>query len=167
MQSPLCEECLKSKALCDICSKNAEKNNLSKDEIEVLRYVYKLSLKSPSLKDIKIVKVMDHNVLLIITGIGDAAKLVGKGGSVVKQIAKKFKKSIRILEQAPDFKDFIEGLVMPANVNGINTLYRDNEEITRIRVPEFQKSHMLLTPDDFSQVVSQFFKRKAEIVFEV
>jgi transcription antitermination factor NusA-like protein len=167
MKSPLCEECLKSKTLCDTCSKEIEKNNISRDEIEVLRFIYKLSTKSPSLKDIKIVKVMDHNVLLIVTGTGDAAKLVGKGGSVVKLIAKKFKKSIRILEQAPDFRDFIEGLITPADVSGINTLYRDNEEIIRIRVPEFQKSHMLLTPEDFSQMVSHFFNRKAEIVFEV
>ena len=167
MKSPLCEECLKSKTLCDTCSKTMEKNNMSKEEAEVLRFVYNLSKKTPSLGDVSIVKVINHNVLLIITGRGDAAKLVGKGGSVVKQIAKKFKKSIRILEQAPEFKDFIEDLVMPANVSGINTLYRDNEEITRIRVPEFQRSHILLTPEDFSQVVSHFFKRKAELVFEV
>lgn len=167
MQSPLCEECLNSKVLCNACNKTVEGKNISNEEIEVLRFIYKLSKKSPSLNDVKIVKVMDHNVLLIITGIGDAAKLVGKGGSVVKQIAKKFKKSIRILEEAPNFKDFVEDLVMPANVSGINTLYRDNEEITRIRVPEFQKGHMLLTPEDFSQVVSQFYKRKAELVFEV
>ena len=167
MRSPLCEECLKSKTVCDTCKNKIESSNISKEEVDVLRFIHSLSMKTPSLNDVRIVKVMNHNVLLIITGRGDAAKLVGKGGSVVKQIAKKFKKSIRILEQAPDFKDFVEDLVMPANVSGINTLYRDNEEITRIRVPEFQKGHMLLTPEDFSQVVSHFFKRKAELVFEV
>lgn len=167
MKSPLCIQCLESKTLCNECRRVLENKKISEGEVEVLRFIHKLSKKSPSLENIEIVKVMDHNILLIITGRGDAAKLVGKGGSVVKQIAKKFKKSIRILEQAPDFKNFIEGLVMPANVSGINTLYRDNEEITRIRIPEFQKNHMLLTPEDFSQVVSQFFKRKAELVFEV
>ena len=163
MQSPLCEECLTSKTLCDRCSKSM----VGKEEVDVLKFVHKLSQKTPSLNDIKITKVLNHDVLLIITGRGDAAKLVGKGGSVVKIIAKRFKKSIRILEEASDFEDFVQGLITPAVVSGINTLYRDNEEITRIRVPEFQRNHMLVSPEDFSQVVSHFFKKKAEIVFEV
>ena len=140
---------------------------MDKGEIDVLKFIHKLSIKNQSLNNIKIVKILNHDVLLIITGRGDAAKLVGKGGSVVKLIAKNFKKSIRILEEASDFKGFVEELINPANVSGINTLYRDNEEITRIRVPEFQRSHMLLSPEDFSQVVSHFFNKKAEIVFEV
>ena len=167
MKAPLCEECLKSKNLCNTCNEVAKKNSMTKDELDVLRFIYKLSEKTPSLKEVNIVKVLNHNVLLIITGRGDAAKVVGKGGSVVKLIAKKFKKSIRILEEAPDFRNFVEDLVNPANISGINTLYRDNEEITRIRVPEFQKNHMLLTPEDFSLVVSHFFNRKAELVFDV
>lgn len=167
MQSPICEECLKSKTLCGVCSSKVENNIISKEEVDVLKFIYKLSLKNQSLNDIRIVKVMNHDVLLIITGRGNAAKLVGKGGSVVKLIAKNFKKSIRILEEASDFKAFVEELVNPAIVSGINTLYREDEEITRIRVPEFHKSHMLLSPEDFSQIVSHFFKRKAELVFEV
>jgi len=167
MKSPLCEECLKNKILCSECKKKVESNLISRDEIDVLKFIYKLSLKNPSLSGIKIVKVMNRDVLLIITGRGDAAKLVGKGGSIVKLIAKNFKKSIRILEQASDFKEFVEELVNPAVVSGINTLYREDEEIIRIRVPEFHRSHMLLSPEDFSQIVSHFFKRKAELVFEV
>ncbi|MFH0928911.1 MAG: hypothetical protein V1818_00980 [Candidatus Aenigmatarchaeota archaeon] len=167
MKSPICEECLKANVLCDTCNKKLLNSGTSAEEIDVLRFIHKLSEKNASLKDIRIVRVLDHSALLIITGRGDAAKLVGKGGAVVKMIAKKYKKSIRILEQASNFNEFVEGLVNPADVSGINTLYRDNEEITRIRVPEFQRNHMILTPDDFSQVVSCFFKKKTELIFDV
>ncbi|MBN2203183.1 MAG: hypothetical protein JW700_03285 [Candidatus Aenigmarchaeota archaeon] len=167
MKSSICEECLKKNVLCDTCNKKLAARKTSAEEIDVLRFIYKLSEKNASLKDVKIVRVLDQSALLIVTGRGDAAKLVGKGGTIVKLIAKKYKKSIRILEEAPNFNRFVENLLNPADVSGINTLYKDSEEITRIRVPEFQRNRMILTPEDFSQVVSCFFKKKAELVFDV
>ncbi|MFH1473572.1 MAG: hypothetical protein ABIE55_01630 [Candidatus Aenigmatarchaeota archaeon] len=167
MQTPLCHDCLTSKNLCDTCHSKLENNELTEKEISVLRFIYNLSTKTMSLQDIKIVKVIDRGVLLIITGRGNAARLVGKGGAVVKLIAKKFKKSIRILEEASNIKDFVEELVTPAKVNGINTLYRDNEEIFRVRVPEIQKNHLLLSQEDFSSVISSFYDKKVELVFDI
>jgi transcription antitermination factor NusA-like protein len=167
MLTPLCDNCLESKKLCNSCYEKLNNNEINEMEVNVLRFIHSLSKKTHSLKDIKIVKVIDRDVLLIITGRGDAARLVGKGGAVVKLIAKKFKKSIRILEEASNFREFIEELVTPANINGINTLYRDNKEILRVRVPEVQRKHLMLSQKDFSQVVSSFYDREAEIVFEV
>ncbi len=167
MRTPLCDKCLTSKKLCDTCYSKLKSNELTEKEISVLRFIHNLSSKTRSLRDIEIVKVIDRGVLLIITGRGDAARLVGKGGAVVKLIAKKFKKSIRILEEATNLKEFVEELVTPAKVNGINTLYRDNEEIFRVRVPEIQRNHLLLSQEDFSSVVSNFYDRKVELVFDI
>lgn len=167
MQTPLCDNCLISKKLCDDCQEKLNRKEITENEINVLRFINSLSSKTHSLKDIKVVKVMDRGILLIITGRGDAARLVGKGGAIVKQIAKKFKRSIRILEEASNLKEFIEELVTPANINGINTLYRDNEEIFKVRVPEMQRNHLLLSQEDLSNIVSRFYDRKVEIVFEV
>jgi transcription antitermination factor NusA-like protein len=167
MQTPLCDNCLTYKKLCDVCQEKLNRKEITQEEIDVLRFINYLSNKTHSLRDIKVLKVMDRGVMLIITGRGDAARLVGKGGAVVKQIAKKFKKSIRILEEASNLKEFIEELVTPANINGINTLYRDNEEIYKVRVPEMQKNHLLLSQEDFSSIVSRFYDTKVEIVFEV
>jgi transcription antitermination factor NusA-like protein len=167
MQTPICDKCLESKDLCVICQEKLKNKEITKKEVSVLRHIYKLSNKTKSLKGIKIVKVIDCNILLIITGRGDVARLVGKGGSIVKLLAKKFKKQIRILEEGTNFKEFIEELITPAHIKGINTLYRNNEEIFKVRVPEFQKNHLILSPENFSQVISDFYNRKAEIVFEV
>jgi len=167
MQTPICDKCLESKNLCDPCQEKLKNNEISKKEVNVLKFIYKLSTKTKSLRDIKIIKVIDCGVLLIITGRGDVARLVGKGGSIVKLIAKKFKRSIRILEEAPNFKKFVEELITPAYVKGINTLYKDNEEIYRVRVSKVQKSHLIIPPKDISQVISDFYNLKAEIVFEV
>ena len=65
MQTPLCNTCLESKKLCNLCQEKLKNNEISKKEVNVLRYVYKLSTKTRSLRDIKIVKAIDCDVLLI------------------------------------------------------------------------------------------------------
>jgi len=167
MQTPICEVCLNSKILCNACQNKLDNGIINGDEIEIAKYIFKLSEKMKSIRYVKIVKIINRDVLIIVTGRGDAAKLVGKAGSVVKKIAKKFKKSIRILEEASSLKDFVEELIFPAPVNGINTLYRDNEEILRIRVPAVQKNHLLIKPESFSEIISSFYNKKAELIFEL
>jgi len=166
MQTPICEVCLKSKILCSACQEKLDKGFVSKTEVDVLRFLYNLSGDMKSLRDVRISRVVDCGVLLIIAGRGDAARLVGKGGSVVKALAKQFKKSIRVLEEATDFKEFIAELLSPSPVNGINTLYKDNEEIYKIRIPAVEKSHLIFTPENLSEIISNFYNLKAEIVFE-
>jgi len=167
MQTPICEVCLKSKILCNACQNKLDKKIVTEDEIETSRYIYKLSEKMKSIRDVNVVKIINSNALIIVTGRGDAPKLVGRSGSVVKKIAKKFKKPIRILEQASSFRDFVEELIFPTSVNGINTLYRNNEEILRIRVPAVQKNHLLIKPENFSEIISSFYNKKAELIFEL
>jgi transcription antitermination factor NusA-like protein len=166
MQAPICEVCLKSNILCSACQEKLNSGKISQKDVDISRYLYDLSDKMRSIRDIKILRIVDCGSLIIITGRGDAAKLVGKGGVVVKKIAKDFKKSIRILEEAPSFKDFVEELLSPASINGINTLYKDDIEIYRIKIPAIQKNNIMITPEIFSQIISNFYKLKAEIVFE-
>jgi len=166
MQSQLCDACLKTNTLCHACQSKLDEGIISKDEIEVTRYIYKLSEKMKSIQDVKILKVNNSKALVIITGRGDAPKLVGKSGAVVKKIAQKFKRPIRILEEVSNLKDFVEELIFPTPINGINTLYRNSEEIIRIRVPDVQKTHLLVNPESFTRIISDFYNKKAELVFE-
>ena len=167
MQTPICEVCLKSNILCSACQSKLDKGSISSDEIEVARYIYNLSDKMKSIRDVKIMSIINRDALIIITGRGDAPKLVGKAGAVVKKIANKFKKSVRILEEVSNLEEFVEELIFPAPVNGINTLYRNNEEIIRIRIPAVQKNHLLIKPECFSEIISNFYNKKAELVFEL
>jgi len=166
MKAPLCEVCLKSNFLCSYCQEKFDKKEISQTDIEISRYLYELSEKAKSLKDAKIKKIIDAGVLLIITERGDAAKLVGKDGYVVKALAKKFRKSIRVLEEAPDMKKFVQDLISPTIVNGINTLYTPLGTIYRVRVPSTQKNKMLIAPENFSSIIENVYNCKAELIFD-
>jgi len=166
MQAPICEVCLKSDILCSGCQEKLNTGRITQHDVNVSRYLYNLSERMRSIRDVKITRAIDCGTLIIITGRGDAAKIVGRNGVIVKKIAKEFKKSIRILEEAPNFREFIEELVSPASINGINTLFRENQEVYKIRVPATQRNQVMITPESFSQIISNFYNRKVELVFE-
>jgi len=152
--------------LCQHCRTKLDSGEINELEIDVSRYLFDLSKRINTLRGIKIRKIMNCGVLLIVTDRGSAAKLVGRNGSIVKKIAKKFKKSIRILEEAPDFRDFAEGLISPVSISGINTVYKDDKEIYKLRLPSFKKDSLMIAPENLSIILSKFYNIDAEIVFE-
>jgi transcription antitermination factor NusA-like protein len=166
MQTPICEVCLKSNILCSGCQAKLSSGKIGQSDIDVARYLYNISEKVNSIKNISVIRAIDCGTLIIITGRGDAAKLVGRKGVIVKKIAKEFKKSIRILEEAPNYKEFVEELISPASISGINTLFKENQEVYRIRVPANQRNQVMINPESFSQLISNFYNLKVEIVFE-
>ena len=113
MKAPICEICLRSSLLCSACKEKIDNGKISDTEVDVLKFLFRLSDRVRSLADIRIIRVIDSDIILIISGKGDAAKIVGKGGSVVKALAKEFGKSIKVIEEAGDFKDFLSKLLSP------------------------------------------------------
>jgi len=165
MRAPLCEVCLSSDILCQGCSGKLEREELSQVEIDVSRFIFALSDKLHSLKEATVRKVIDSDVLLIVAAKGDGAKLVGKGGAVVKALAKQWGKSIRVLEEN-NFKAFTAELLLPLTVTGVNTLFTPEGEILRVRLPTNQKPRSMITPDGFSVMMQRLYGQKAELLFE-
>lgn len=119
-----------------------------------------------SLGDVKIEKIIESSVILIITGKGDGGKVVGKGGAVVKSLAKKFSKSVRVVEQVGNFKEFVQSLISPAVIKGVNTVYTPQGETYKIRIPAEHKSALNVKNEDIEQIVSSLFNKKVELLFE-
>ncbi len=165
MHSPVCEVCLNSDILCQGCSGRLERGEISKAELDVSRFLHELCEKAPSLKEATIRKIVDGDVLLVITAKGDGAKVVGKGGTVVKALAKQWNKSVRVLEEK-DTKQFMLELLHPVTVLGINTLYTPGGEVMRVRVSSGHNARSVMTPEGFSSIMNQVFGKKTELVFE-
>jgi len=165
MQFPLCDDCLSSADLCGGCSEKLQSGSITKEAVDVSRFLFSIKDKSSGLQDAKVKNIIDSDVLIIVTGKGDAAKVVGKGGAVVKELAKKYNKSIKVLEEK-DFKPFVSDFLNPITITGTNILYTPEGEVLRIRAPLSQKSKFHISDESFSKIVEQLYGKKAEIVFE-
>lgn len=167
MKAPICNVCLKSDVLCSGCEEKLEKGEISEIEIEASRILQDLSSEYASLRDSEIIKVFDaENVVVIVTAEGDGAKVVGRSGEIVKKVAEELDKSIRVVEKASDDMDTIKGLLSPAEVESINTVFSPEGQTKKIVVSEDYQGKINLSTDEFEEIIAEITEEAYQLSFE-
>jgi transcription antitermination factor NusA-like protein len=167
MKAPICNVCLKSDVLCSNCEEKLENGEITELEVKISRILKDLSNKYGSLRDSEIKHVYDtENVLVIVTAEGDGAKVVGRGGEIVKEIAERADKSIRVVEKAEDDKDVIKGLLSPAEIKSINTVFKPDGQSEKVVVSEEYEGKINLSTDELESLIQDITDTEYDIAFE-
>lgn len=167
MKAPICNVCLKSDVLCSGCQEKLDEGEITELDIKIARILQDLSNEYGSLRDSEIVKAIDtENVIVIVTGEGDGAKVVGKGGEIVKEIASQVDKSIRIVEKSDDNREVIQGLLSPAEIESINTVFKPDGQSKKIVVDEEYEGKINMSNEEFEHVVEEITGEEYELSFE-
>lgn len=123
----ICEVCLKSHVFCPACEEKLEKGKLEKIDVEIAKFLESLKEKFKVLKEAQIYKVLETNEnIIIVARKGDASKLIGKNGSIARILSKEFKKPVKVIEFNDDIKEFLNNLIFPASIEGVNIVYCKN-----------------------------------------
>jgi transcription antitermination factor NusA-like protein len=165
MKVPLCEVCLKSNILCKACREKVKNENFSKQEIEIFRSLYKLSRKLKILREVEIKRILGNDRLLIITRKEDAPKLIGKRGTIVKKIGNALGKSIRIIEEDSDIKSFVQDMIYPIPVLGVNIVYGKRKKYV-VRIPKEEEKNLFVSPETIVSACESIFNEETEVCLE-
>ena len=161
MKARICGVCLKSGMLCRTCREAVEKGGVSEAEVRVSRLLFGLSDKVRNLKDITVKNVLETGGLLVIVcERGEAARMIGKSGNVVRRLEKELGKRVSIVEEAPDARQFIAGLLHPTPVVGVNVLYRGGGEMLKVMVGG---GSARLPLRDFREIIRRLYGKEVEI----
>jgi transcription antitermination factor NusA-like protein len=168
MESPICNVCLTSDGeLCSMCEEKIENGEISNADVRVSRILQDLSEEHGSLKDSEIVRVFDkENVTVIVTGEGDGAKVVGRKGQIVKEVASRIDKSIRVVEAADDDMEVIRGLLSPGEVESINTVFAPEGKSKKIVVDKEYDGKINLSTEEFEDIVEEITGTRYKLSFE-
>lgn len=167
MKAPICNVCLKSDQLCSGCEEKLEEDRIGEIDIKISRILHDLSGEYGSLKDSEIQKIFDtENVIVVVTAEGDGAKVVGRQGEIVKELADRVDKSIRVVENAEEDLDVIKGLLSPAEVKSVNTVFKPSGQSKKIVVDEEYNGKINLSTDEFEQIVEEVTGEEYELAFE-
>ncbi len=158
MLAPICAVCLKSDVLCSGCQQKLESGKISDCDIEASRFLYGLEEKFRILQNAKLVKTLEGNSIVIIAGEGDAAKIVGRQGSVVKLLAKHFNKPIKVIEFSSNIKAFVQNLLSPAFAV-VNIIYAKEGEKYKILTKE-----RISNKEEIENIIKDIFGKPAEVV---
>jgi len=161
MKAPICSVCLKSDILCRRCSGVAGETGLSENDIKVARALFRLAGKSADGAVFR-KSVESGRSMVIICGPGDASKFVGRDGRIVRKLEKEFGKSVKIVEESGDMREFAQSLIYPVQVLGVNTLYRKGTEIVRVIAGS---GGTRISDGDFLEVMKAVYRKDIELVF--
>ncbi|MCS7096092.1 MAG: hypothetical protein RMK50_03380 [Nitrososphaerota archaeon] len=124
MRTALCSFCLKSGILCQKCSSKVRSGEVTELDLKIAQLLLSLEETYPSLQNVYFHKAVDAGrTLAIIVGKGDAPRLLGQGGRIIKTLSEKTGKNIRVLEHGVDDRKFLEDLFAPFSIVTINTIW--------------------------------------------
>lgn len=128
---------------------------LTQTGVEVLRFLYQLSDAISNLEDVEIERIItDSNVILILTAEGDAPKVVGNRGRVVKKIAEEFERPVRIIEDTTP-REIAEGILSPVEVKRVNTVYKKEGEAKKVVIGEDDLRRVPFSPARFQELTKE------------
>ena len=140
MKAPICEVCLNSGILCVACKRKLESGEITNSDIKVSRIVNKIAKKFRPLDEVEIKRVIEgEKMAAIICRKGDGPKLVGKDGVMIKRLSKLFGKPLRVVEESETVKEFIQNLIHPVPMIGLNVIYKPDKEILKVIIPRGEK----------------------------
>jgi len=165
MKSPLCKVCLESDILCNVCDEKIKRGNFSKQELDTFRKLHELSKSIKVLNEIEIRRILGKDRLLIITRKGDAPKLIGRNGRVVKKLSNILKKNIKVMEENDDIKTFVQDIVYPVPVLGVNIVYGKNK-IWIVRLSKDEENNLFVSPDIIVTACKSIFDKDVKVSLE-
>lgn len=124
MKAALCSFCLKSGILCPSCQEKLRSGVVSEIDLQTARMLLSLESMYPPLQDVYFHKAVEaDDILAIVVGRGDVARLLSYGGKIIKALGGKMGKKIRILEHGVNERKFLEDLFAPLSIITINTIW--------------------------------------------
>jgi len=124
VKAALCSFCLKSGILCPSCQTKLRSGVVSEIDLQTARMLLSLESMYPPLQDVYFHKAMEaDDILAIVVGRGDVARLLSYGGKIIKALGERMGKKIRVLEHGVDNRKFLEDLFAPLSIITINTIW--------------------------------------------
>lgn len=167
MKAPICNVCLKSDVLCSNCEEKLEEGKINELEIQISRKLKELSDEYGSLRDSEILHIYDtENVVVVVTAEGDGAKVVGRSGEIVKKVAEEIDKSIRVVEKSETDRDVIKGLLSPAEIESVNTVFAPEGEHKKIVVSEEYEGKINMSVEELEDMIEKITGTYYQLSFE-
>jgi transcription antitermination factor NusA-like protein len=124
---PICEGCASSGVLCESCEERVRKGELS--EIDV---ILSTLLKARGIEGYISLKNLDRKLVIFATG-KSAPTIIGKGGSIAKELSDKLGKRVAIISKEWEPIPIIESLARPSRLIGKNLIYKENgKEVVKL-----------------------------------
>ncbi len=134
MKTALCKVCQVTGVLCPSCERNLRSGVISQLDVEISIFLGKETRNKKEFENVQFKKALYiDNYLILIFKKGDLRIMLTHGRKIIRNLEKKFGKRVYLIEDHPNFREFVESLLYPAPVEAINIIWLpDGSKETRI-----------------------------------
>lgn len=136
MKTPLCKVCQVTGVLCPSCENKVKSGEISKLDVEVSIFLGKYAKDIRELENVHFKKALYiDNYLVLMFKRGDLPLVLAYGRKLIREMERRFRRKIYVIEDHPNFREFVESLLYPTPVETINIIWLpDGSKETRIVV---------------------------------
>jgi transcription antitermination factor NusA-like protein len=165
MKTPVCEEDARNGELCPSCRQKLASGKISELDFEVAQVLCKINERY-NITNASFTKALDLGRVVLILTRGEVGLLIGKEGKIVSEISSALGKKVRIAEEQGDVKKTIADIITPARLLGINRVFHEGREITKVRMSRHDLAHLPLDMPTLEKVLRHLLEDEVRLVFE-
>ncbi|MEM4348295.1 MAG: KH domain-containing protein [Candidatus Anstonellaceae archaeon] len=165
MKTPVCEQDAINGSLCSLCAKKLQAGKITQLDFEVAQILYKINEKH-NITNASFTKALDLGKVVLILTEGEVGLLIGKDGKVVGEISSALGKKVRIAEAQGDVKKTIADIISPVRLLGINKVFSQGKEFTKVRLPKKDLPRLPIDLQTLERVLCQLLEEEVKLVFE-
>ena len=162
MKAGICGICLNSDMLCMACKKKLDEGNVTESYVRMARAVNGLSKTFRQMEGVTINRVVEgKDMAVIVCGKGDRSRMIGREGMIINRLSKAVGKNVRVVEETNDVKEFVQGLISPVTLVGMNVVYTKEGEVLKLIIPRGRSIPMPKT--SFDEIIRLVFGKGSVI----
>lgn len=165
MKTPVCDADVRSGQLCAECRGKLEAGKITELDFEVARILCGINERY-NITGASFHKALDLGRVVLILTQGEVGLLIGREGKIVGEISSALGKKVRIAEEQGDVKKTIADIIMPARLLGINRVFHEGREVTKVRLSRHDLAHLPIDITTLEKVLRHLLEDEVKVVFE-
>jgi len=165
MKTPIPEEEIRAGTLSEETRRKMAEGRVSELDLEVAKILYKINERY-NISSAEFFKALDLGKAVLILTKGEAGPLIGKDGKIVAAISNALGKKVRIVEVKGDVKKSVADVIMPARLLGINQVFRDGKEITKVRIAKAGLAHLPIDIPTLEKALRCLMEKEVQLALE-
>ena len=165
MKTPIPEADIRSGSLADETKKRMSEGKITELDFEVAQILYKINERY-NISNASFYKALDLGRAVLVLTNGEAGLLIGKDGKIVAELSSALGRKVRIAEVKGDVKKSVADVIMPAKLLGINQVFHDGKEVTKVRIAKADLPHLPIDIPSLEKALKSLMEEDVQLVFE-
>ncbi len=165
MKTPIPEEDLRKGELSDATRRRIFEGQITELDWEIAQILYRINERY-NISNASFFRALDLGRAVLVLTRGEAGLLIGKDGKIVSELSSALGRKVRIAEVGGDVKKSVADVIMPTKLLGINTVFHEGKEVTKVRIAKSEVVHLPIDIPTLEKALRSLIGHEVQLVFE-